>query len=425
MKKKIKLTTMIFMATLVLFSNLLTVEAVTVPDTLVVNTTEVGNGNNPLKLNRSFAIKKTSDGKYMYCMDYHMLSPKNTTYKNKGLTDDNGVNYIVSQGATVSNDNDYFIVQTALWIYLLDYNLMQDSSYGSIKAYKESVYSSQNDNNKAALAIRDMIAKAKSATKIDNDTSLTVDKNISFTKQDDYYKTSVIKVSTTADDYEVKLENSPSGAKVEKVESGFVIKVPATSLKTGDNNFKAVVTANQNITNVYVYKDPNGTYQPVSAPYTDIQNMKDEVSLSVDVPKTSQKVVSIIKRDKDTNKILEGASLSLLNEKGEVIEEWTSTKEAHLIYDLANGKYSIIENSAPNGYEKSDEKLTFEVNDQNELQTIIFYNQKSEIVEEEVINVPVESTGMNKSLVNTVAGMSLIGLGIAIVYKKSKKRINN
>ena len=50
------------------------------------------------------------------------------------------------------------------------------------------------------------------------------------------------------------------------------------------------------------------------------------------------------------DKILEGAVLQLIDENNNVIETWTSTKEAHRLTDLEDKIYTLVEVSTPNGY---------------------------------------------------------------------------
>ena len=417
--KILKFSTSIFMITLIMFSNLITVNAATAPDSLIIDNYEAGYANNPLGINRSFQVKQASDGKYVYCMAYNLLVPENTKYLNKGVTNDKGVSYIVSQGANDKSLNEYFVTQVALWIYLLDNNLMKDSSAGSIKAYRSTVYSSEYDNNQLAKQIRDRVAKAKTATSSNTVSNLSIDKSASFTLENGFYTSSIIKVNTSASDYNVKLENAPSGASYKKVNDGFVVKVPSDSVESGIN-FKAIVTANSETTEVYVYNATSSSYQPVSTPYTKTVEMKDEINFSIET-----NAISIIKRDKDTNEMIEGATLVLSDENGKVIEEWTTAKEAHVIYKLKNGKYTLSEKEAPAGYELNKETITFEVTSDTTSQTITFYNKKEvpETVEEtpeEVINVPVESTGMNKGMMGLTVGVLAIASGVTIIYRKTK-----
>ena len=75
--------------------------------------------------------------------------------------------------------------------------------------------------------------------------------------------------------------------------------------------------------------------------------------------------VEILKLDQNQQP-LAGANLQLVNQKGEVVSEWTSTTDAKVIEKLAHGTYTLKEVSAPNGYQKF-EPITFEVTDKNEV----------------------------------------------------------
>ena len=68
----------------------------------------------------------------------------------------------------------------------------------------------------------------------------------------------------------------------------------------------------------------------------------------------------ISKRDITNGKELAGAELTLTNEAGEEIDSWVSTKTPHEIKNLADGEYTLIEVTAPNGY-KVAESITFTV----------------------------------------------------------------
>lgn len=72
--------------------------------------------------------------------------------------------------------------------------------------------------------------------------------------------------------------------------------------------------------------------------------------------------VQISKKDITNGELLAGATLQLIDDKtGEVIHEWVSTNEAHLIERLTVGNYTIKETKTPKGYVTSaDVKITVE-----------------------------------------------------------------
>ena len=61
--------------------------------------------------------------------------------------------------------------------------------------------------------------------------------------------------------------------------------------------------------------------------------------------------VELSKTDLTTGEELPGARLQLTDENGAVVEEWTSTKEPHIIKELVVGKsYTLTENKPADGY---------------------------------------------------------------------------
>ena len=69
--------------------------------------------------------------------------------------------------------------------------------------------------------------------------------------------------------------------------------------------------------------------------------------------------VSITKKDLTSKEELPGAKLTLTKD-GATIDSWTSTDQPHVIEKLADGTYTLTEESAPNGY-KVAESITFTV----------------------------------------------------------------
>ena len=59
-----------------------------------------------------------------------------------------------------------------------------------------------------------------------------------------------------------------------------------------------------------------------------------------------------LKVDKATGDAVAGALLQLTDEKGTVIDTWTSEKTAHRINRLRSGTYTLTELKAPEGYQK-------------------------------------------------------------------------
>ena len=61
--------------------------------------------------------------------------------------------------------------------------------------------------------------------------------------------------------------------------------------------------------------------------------------------------VKVSKTDIANGNELEGATIQIIDSSGKVVEEWVSTKEAHVVKGLKTGEeYTLHETVAPNGY---------------------------------------------------------------------------
>ena len=76
----------------------------------------------------------------------------------------------------------------------------------------------------------------------------------------------------------------------------------------------------------------------------------------------TEKAVYISKQDITNKKELPGAQLVVTDANGKAVDSWTSTKKPHAIENMADGKYTLTEITAPNGYTKT-ESITFTVKD--------------------------------------------------------------
>ena len=60
------------------------------------------------------------------------------------------------------------------------------------------------------------------------------------------------------------------------------------------------------------------------------------------------KVLEVVKTDLVTGEEIEGAELKVIDEDGNVIDEWTSTKEPHKVVGFRRKqKYKLVEITAP------------------------------------------------------------------------------
>ena len=93
----------------------------------------------------------------------------------------------------------------------------------------------------------------------------------------------------------------------------------------------------------------------------------------------SKNRIEITKIDSETRSIISGAKLKVTNSRGKEIKSFTTTDEPYVLTGLASDTYYIEEEEAPNGYVKSDEKISFVVDDDTKNLPVTFENAKNEI----------------------------------------------
>lgn len=131
--------------------------------------------------------------------------------------------------------------------------------------------------------------------------------------------------------------------------------------------------------------------------------------------------VQISKQDVTTKKELPGAKLQIKDKDGKVVDEWTSTDEVHYIEKLPVGEYTLIETTAPNGYDVA-ESVNFKVLDTNEIQHVIMYDSPS-VTPDGGSSTP--KTGDISPVIPIAAAVIIVvlaGVGIFLIKGKKKKR---
>lgn len=141
-----------------------------------------------------------------------------------------------------------------------------------------------------------------------------------------------------------------------------------------------------------------------------VENNKYDVT--VKIGNTAKNVaVSIIKLDAETKNPLAGAVLQVTNAKGEEVAKFTTTTDPYVIQNLANGTYTVSEISAPEGYIKANESITFTIDDNHQSHQINFLNTKEVVVPDTADN----------GLYLSIIGIAILGMGIAYIYKNGQK----
>ena len=119
--------------------------------------------------------------------------------------------------------------------------------------------------------------------------------------------------------------------------------------------------------------------------------------------------IRILKISGSDDNAISGAKLKFEDSEGNVIKEFVSSTEPQLIENLHAGTYYLSEIEAPAGYSLSSEKVTIEVNNDNNNKQFTFNN-------DEII---VPSTNFDSTLLGISIILGIVGLSL-IYYSKKK-----
>ena len=137
--------------------------------------------------------------------------------------------------------------------------------------------------------------------------------------------------------------------------------------------------------------------------------------------------VRISKRDITTGEELPGATLQIIDENGNVVEEWVSTDEAHFIEGklIAGKEYTLRETIAPDGYEIANE-ISFTVNEDGSVTEVVMYDEHTPDLETPpTVTIDTPNTGVsadNSAELYLVAAAVIMTFGMLICKKNDKKQ---
>lgn len=330
----------------------------------------------------NLTFKKTTDGKIVYCIEPHD-DAIHSGIQSYTLSKEMSAKfaYVLANGypnvsITGNNNMDYYITGLAVW-YLINPNdtvfTYFDLNKGTYKGY----------DSKVVKEVAKLVNGANSYSYIEPSIKISTDSsNLTLSSDGKYYISSAIGVKAVGinNNYKVSLENAPQGTIVTDkngnkkesfaVNETFIVKVPTSSISSLSSEFKVNVTAKGNINKAYSYDPSNAKYQSVVALYPESKNIADTINLKINL--TTE--VQISKVDATTNKELPGATLTVKDANGKVIETWVSTEEVHIIKGLKPGKYTLTEEIAPEGYILSTETITFEIKSDGTVTKVVMKN---------------------------------------------------
>lgn len=137
--------------------------------------------------------------------------------------------------------------------------------------------------------------------------------------------------------------------------------------------------------------------------------------------------VRISKRDITTVEELPGATLQIIDENGNVVEEWVSTDEAHFIEGklIAGKEYTLRETIAPDGYEIANE-ISFTVNEDGSVTEVVMYDEHTPDLETPpTVTIDTPNTGVsadNSAELYLVAAAVIMAFGMLICKRNGKEQ---
>lgn len=315
-----------------------------------------------------------------------VTAPTNNTFTLEQELKDAGYIYILSNGASgtwngsllgsgFDANEKYYITQLALSIY----------RYGTVS------YTASNARTQVLINAAIKLANTAKEYKVPVSQVGLADGSQKMYLSGNYYITDSYTVTGNGfASYNVKIENATSDVQIvastgEVYDSTtslvagtkFYVRIPANKA-TENRDMKVVVSATSKTYKVYEYVLRNYKEVIVGANSVEQSSMEQTLSLRVsDEPVEDDCVGTVIvtKKDAKTDKPLAGAKIVLKDSKGNIVDSWVSTKEAHYTYNLKAGKYTLVETQSPDGYELSDEIVKIEIPENTRARVeVVIYN---------------------------------------------------
>ena len=384
-KKLFKLSFSIILVILMTISNVFAVN----------KAIEMGSAGNSGKYiaNTHYSKLYLKSGKQVYCLEAGKTPTENVTATlvNNSSRLSGGLKYILKNGYpeksfTKDSDLDFYITQTAVWLYL-------DEVTGSHNI-GEGIRSTGSDPHNLRPYINKLLSEGLSHK---NDSTQVVSPELNITTKNSkmvitegYYLSDSITVTTNNQSATITLKNIPNNTKIVKQDNTefiyskeftvnnnetFKVKIPTSSVLDSTSDIKIEANTTAADYQIYEYQPPRSDMQNVVLLEKENKKATKELTLSIE-----NSIVTIVKVDTNTKQPLAGATLVLKDSNGKEITRWESTINGHVIKNLANGDYTIEEISATKGYLLNHNVAKFTVSESKKELKVLFENAPKNVV---------------------------------------------
>lgn len=232
--------------------------------------------------------------------------------------------------------------------------------------------------------------------------------------------------------YEFVFENEPTKVELTKTDLTTGKELPGAHLKVTDEDGNVIdewVSTEKAhvIKELTVGKSYTMTETKPADGYVTAESITFTVENTAEIQKQEMKddVTKVLISKQDiAGKELPGAKLTILDEDGKVVESWTSTEEAHYIEMLPIGKYTLREETAPEGYLVAKD-VEFEVKDTAEVQKVVMVDEekpKESTPEGGKPSKDAPKTGDNTNLLLWLIVLGMSFSGVVVLGRKIKKK---
>lgn len=321
-----------------------------------IKTTSLGKSSNLISGVPTVYVKQTTNSIYLYCEEALKKYPANMTIRLRGEAP-KGMVYILKNKPNTGNAyTDYYIMQTAVWWYR---DIWSGTSNIS-QAAKNTIINGRNSNTTYAK-IYNLVEGARNYSEVIG--SISISGNNKFTEQGSYYVSDTITVKKFGiANYNIDLVNAPYGTTItNRSGNTFKVSVPKSSVPEGKTiSFQVKVSSSYTINTAYEY-EYGANYQYVLYGKLDTVNKPVSASLNLSVTKTEENIFKVYKVDEDGDYV-KGAKLALYEgnctnktcSSRNLYATWTTTNSAKVFENIPKGIYTLVEISAPSGYEIAD-----------------------------------------------------------------------